>query len=481
MVRTRKDLYKLSGTWSDEILWYARGVSELKSRPTSDRTSWTYLAAMHGIDPNGWVTEGIIPSLTALPPVGEQDVLFNQCQHAGWFFLPWHRGYLAAFESILAAWIAAQPNGPADWALPYWNYLGSGAAARDIPAEFLDANLPDGSPNPLLAPRGGTPVLGPQPWLPRDITLDAQTTVMPYTAAPGTTGYGGAISGFANEGDLPGAVELNPHNIVHVMIGGLGMGAPVGWMSDPSYAALDPIFWLHHCNIDRFWAARLSNPGSDQEGSTAWRNGPFPRQFRMPDPQGGLFVFVPGETLPGGPLTPSYDDLSDGTGIPVVIAAGGQALPASLSTGPSGTSSLVGANDRSLIVSAAPARTSVRLEAGQAVPAALGAAPERYYLNLEGVRGAAVSGVLNVAIDAGQTDAASVSETVVLFGLARASATEGHQAGNGLSVAIDITDLVGQLAGPVLPENLRVQISQPEGVETPVTVDRVSVYKRPAD
>jgi tyrosinase len=28
-----------------------------------------------------------------------------------------------------------------------------------------------------------------------------------------------------------------------------------GWMSDPDKAALDPIFWLHHANIDRLWAA----------------------------------------------------------------------------------------------------------------------------------------------------------------------------------------------------------------------------------
>lgn len=478
MAGMRKGIHE-NGPWSDEILWYARAVAELRSRPASDRTSWAYLGAIHGINPNGWVAEGIIPSLAALPPEEEREVLFDQCQHAGWFFLPWHRGYLAAFEAILAAWIAAQPGGPADWALPYWNYLGSGAAARDMPAEFLDELMPDGSPNPLLAPRGGTTVLGPQPWLPRDITLNAQTTAMPYTAAPGTTGYGGAISGFANEGDLPGAVELNPHNIVHVMIGGLGVGAPPGWMSDPSYAALDPVFWLHHCNIDRLWAARLNDPASDQEGSSAWRNGPFPRQFRMPDPQGGLFVFVPGETLPGGPLAPAYDDLSDGTGIPAVVAAaGGQTLPASLSGSLSGSSSLVGANDRSLTVAAAPATTQVRLEAAPAVPAAAGAAPERYYLNLEGVRGEAASGVLNVVVGAGQTGASPVSETVVLFGLARASTTEGHQAGNGLSVAIDITDLVRRLGGPVQPEALGVQISQPEGVETPVTVDRVSVYKR---
>ena len=39
-----------------------------------------------------------------------------------------------------------------------------------------------------------------------------------------------------------------PHNSIHDAIGGDG-----GNMSDISISAFDPIFWLHHCNIDRFY------------------------------------------------------------------------------------------------------------------------------------------------------------------------------------------------------------------------------------
>src|SRR5262249_31287940 len=53
-----------------------------------------------------------------------------------------------------------------------------------------------------------------------------------------------------------GRIEATPHNDVHNMIGGL--------MSDPTTAAQDPIFWLHHANIDRLWSrwneATYSNP-----------------------------------------------------------------------------------------------------------------------------------------------------------------------------------------------------------------------------
>jgi len=38
----------------------------------------------------------------------------------------------------------------------------------------------------------------------------------------------------------------NPHNAVHNWTGG-----NTGTMSDPRYAAYDPIFWFHHANVDR--------------------------------------------------------------------------------------------------------------------------------------------------------------------------------------------------------------------------------------
>jgi hypothetical protein len=39
------------------------------------------------------------------------------------------------------------------------------------------------------------------------------------------------------------------------------VGLPDGWMLDPSLAALDPIFWLHHANVDRLWEVWLQRAG----------------------------------------------------------------------------------------------------------------------------------------------------------------------------------------------------------------------------
>ena len=68
-----------------------------------------------------------------------------------------------------------------------------------------------------------------------------------FTTASGSVApsFGGPQTGFSHFGQTDGELELVPHNVVHGSIGGL--------MNNPNSAALDPIFWLHHCNIDRLW------------------------------------------------------------------------------------------------------------------------------------------------------------------------------------------------------------------------------------
>ena len=93
--------------------------------------------------------------------------------------------------------------------------------------------------------------------------------------------------------------------------------------------------------------------------------------------------------------------------------------------------------------------------------------------------------MLNVAILAPQADGskrAVAVETMVFFGLASATSTEGQHAGSGLTATVEITDLVrelGLLDGAGLGE-LEVEVAQPEGATSPITVDRLSLYAKPA-
>lgn len=487
MAGTRKDLAAHTGAWAPEIFWYARAVEALRERPFSDRTSWTYLAAIHGFDPAGWQAQAIVPDPTVVSN-REQRLMFNQCQHAGWFFLPWHRGYLWAFEEILRSWISSN-GGPVDWALPYWNYLDPVAPnARAIPQEFLDSTLPDGTDNPLSqAQRGPAVALGPQNWIPADISLAVQTDEGIYTAEPGTVGYGGPISGFAQQGNAFGGIEANPHNFVHVMIGGDDTPNPSGWMYDPNYAALDPIFWLHHCNIDRLWAAWMSDRTHRQETSPAWGNGPFPQRFTMPDASGTLAVFAPADTLPDGPLAPTYDDLEKGTGIAIGVAA---MISKDASERGVGASSLVASNDEMITVGTGtmtsrltvgpPPRIELRRGFSSSTKGTGGAL--RVYLNVEGVRGQTPSVVLNLSIKKPGSETVIAKRSLAFFGLANATAVDGPHGGGGLTGTVEVTDQIRELgffdAADVAA--LEVEVEQAGSSPQPVTVDRITLYAKPA-
>src|ERR1700760_43556 len=130
MPHVRRDVLKLPH--GDKTLeWYSKAVDVLKRRPITDITSWWSLGAMHGIDVNIWKGFHFIQSTPTTPP----GKLWQQCQHQTWYFLPWHRGYLVAFERIIRDVVAKLDGGPKDWTLPYWNYSDT-EAARQLPAAF---------------------------------------------------------------------------------------------------------------------------------------------------------------------------------------------------------------------------------------------------------------------------------------------------------------------------------------------------------
>ena len=55
------------------------------------------------------------------------------------------------------------------------------------------------------------------------------------------------------DADTKGLLEGGIHDEIHFAVGG-AIGDVGGAMSDVPTAAFDPIFWVHHSNIDRLWA-----------------------------------------------------------------------------------------------------------------------------------------------------------------------------------------------------------------------------------
>lgn len=102
MAAIRRDVNQGGATWNETLIWYAKAVQHLHALPIKDRTSWKYLAAIHGINQKGWIAAHVLSPKDPLPPTSETEQMWDQCQHGTWYFLPWHRGYLAAFEAIVA-------------------------------------------------------------------------------------------------------------------------------------------------------------------------------------------------------------------------------------------------------------------------------------------------------------------------------------------------------------------------------------------
>jgi tyrosinase-like protein len=236
----RVDVWSLAP--DDPILtYYARVVGRMQARPPSDVTSWAYQAAIHGKD-----------DPAPLP-------LWNECRHEGWFFLSWHRAYVYYFERIVRGEVVAA-GGPKDWALPYWNYDGGGSR-NTLPMAFRSPTLSDGSANPLYVP--GRTLTG-RAELPLEATSPA--FAMKRTIFTGESEFGGGKTGpMSRFAGLTGRLEQTPHNDIHNLIG--------GFMLDPDQAAQDPIFWLHHCNIDRLWW--LWQKTNTNPSATAWTTPTF--------------------------------------------------------------------------------------------------------------------------------------------------------------------------------------------------------------
>lgn len=117
-----------------------------------------------------------------------------------------------------------------------------------------------------------------------------------YTSTEPPFGFGGPVSDFTHSTWQHGVSESMPHDLVHILIGGYenhdinGMTS-FGAMSIPESAGLDPIFYLHHANIDRLWSSWVSlhNKTADYDYSlgqnnlyNSWNEGPKEGKFIMP-------------------------------------------------------------------------------------------------------------------------------------------------------------------------------------------------------
>jgi tyrosinase len=166
------------------------------------------------------------------------------------FFLPWHRMYVFYFERIIR-----KVSGDNTFTLPYWDYSTADVAKHGIiPKEFRLANDPILKSLFIKNRNAGGPQL-PNVNAGQPIDRFAPGALATTALKQGTYLPQGSLQGFNR------ALDRGLHGNVHGLTGdGQNMGA-VPW------AARDPVFWMHHCNIDRLWASWNKNGGRNPGGS----------------------------------------------------------------------------------------------------------------------------------------------------------------------------------------------------------------------
>jgi tyrosinase len=522
----RKDVWKLPA--GDTTLeWYGKAVLELKKRPISDPTSWWSLAAMHGIDQQLWIDLGYLDAEEALPFDPTVEGFWNQCQHQSWYFLPWHRGYLAAFEAILLD-VIVKLGGPPDWALPYWNYDGDHPATLKFPTAFANEKLPDGSPNGLwVRERYGRNGDGNIIITKSNVSLTRLWTATEFfdEANVVPTSFGGSRTGFNHgQGRGSGQLESAPHGPIHVLVGGTKAGGDPdvlsnnGLMAMFETAGLDPIFWLHHANIDRLWEVWLTIRATagaaghpyQNPTDTGFLNQPAGK-FIMPRPNGSTFTFTPAQVL--DTTDPALDYIYQEVKAPPrtvtalsarlerlgVPRAETDLLSGVLSMAPHKRTELVGANDTAIQLGGGTVDTHVSLDAAASNRFAAKLSldtltgpnatspPDRIYLALENITSTTDSAVFQVYVDLPadkdpDNHPEKLAGVVSMFGARQASAPNGPHGGNGLTETLDITDIVDALhitgtldAGRL---NIRIVPQMPLSDKSRITVGRIRVYRQ---
>jgi hypothetical protein len=297
----RKSVTNLTAT---ELMSLRRGVARMMARNNAAhgsadfRRSWIYWANMHlhfGDDCAGPIVgSGMAGVQTFIASNADETATWCRCEHGTDQFLTWHRMYLWYFERVLQ-----EAAGDLSLRLPYWDY----ETNAGLPAAYRDATYVDEQgqtvPNPLR-------VSARQPGL-NNGTSSLSSGVTSTAGAMATTDF----NAFST------ALENTPHGAVHCAI--VTRGCPNGLMGSVPVAALDPVFYAHHTNIDRLYECWLHG---DEPGRLPNNPTQLNTLFTFVDADGSTPERRVGDMLTTAQLGYTY---AGGGGCPATIA---QANPA---------------------------------------------------------------------------------------------------------------------------------------------------------
>ena len=254
-----------------------KAVRGMKARNTlakttkAYRTSWAYWANTHGYfgptSPMGTATafKNSAPDVNHCgqlsgPPLqtcisyydhvqgfsvpsdgGITQKVWARCQHGNLQFLAWHRMYLKYMERVMR-----KTSGDPNFTLPYWDYYDDVTAGGDI---LLPKVVRNGA-SAWMIDKFRTP------------GLNASTT--PIDKDTGSAEQAFDFNDFSN---FSQTIEGQPHGAMHCGTGWDCQSPDIGRVP---MAGWDPVFYMHHANIDRLWQCWMVRKANGATINLAW-------------------------------------------------------------------------------------------------------------------------------------------------------------------------------------------------------------------
>ena len=289
---------------------YRKAVAEMANTaryPHHHPFSWQFQANIHDYPSNEPIET--IFNVKGQPPADRDQILqhraialgsegrvrvWRTCSHYGYpeHFLTWHRMYAYFFERIVEK-IVGEP-----FALPYWRLTPDNSKRRMLPRAFREPTV-NGVQNPLYFSERNEAFL-------RDGLEEQDVGIADAWRARSLLG----------DGRFSELLEGTPHGSVHSAVG------TVKGMASVAMAARDPIFWLHHANIDRLWESwrQPDAEGRSQRDPThdaKWMS----RRFAFVGPNGKRIEMSTGDAVRArSTLGIEYDVLEGGPLVAMGVA-----------------------------------------------------------------------------------------------------------------------------------------------------------------
>lgn len=230
-IRYRRNINCLTNDQLHDLREAFQGIYDM---PEAGEDSFATLGGIHGLPSPTW------------------------CDHGAPGFFTWHRAYVKAFEKALQCVNS-------DVMLPFWDW--SSGPTTGVPAACRESTYVnrdgDTVPNPLYSGPISTAAGGGV--TARSASIDTRSFAAPATSAQ---------AAMSNTTFNSFQAALNgPHGTIHVYVG--------GQMGSVARAGFDPIFYLHHCNVDRlWWNWQQTHPGVTMPSNEATHDlDPFNKPF----------------------------------------------------------------------------------------------------------------------------------------------------------------------------------------------------------